>query len=42
LKSLMLKCPIHELPYNIVINMQGFLFTTKIYWMLLVLDHLHL
>jgi hypothetical protein len=43
LKSLMLKCPIHELPMNIVINnfYASLLFMTRIYWMLLALDHLH-
>jgi hypothetical protein len=43
LKPLMLKCPIHELPSNFVIinSMQGFFFMIRIYWMLLVLDHLH-
>jgi hypothetical protein len=42
LKLLMLKCPIHELPNNIVIDnfMQGLLFMTRIIWMLPVLDHL--
>jgi hypothetical protein len=43
LKSLMLKCPIHEIPSNIVINnfYARLLFTTRIYWMFLALDHLH-
>jgi hypothetical protein len=43
LKSRMLKCPIHELPVILLLitSIQGFLFTTRIYWMLFALDHLH-
>jgi hypothetical protein len=41
LKLLMLKCPIHELPHNIVI-MRGLLCMTRIYWILPALDHLHI
>jgi hypothetical protein len=37
----MLKCPIHELPSNIVVNnfYARLFFMIRIYWMLLVLDH---
>jgi hypothetical protein len=43
LKLLMLKCPIHELPSNIVIDnfYASLLFMIRIYWMLLVLDRSH-
>jgi hypothetical protein len=42
LKLLILKCPIHELPSNIVIDifMRGLLFMKRNFWMLPVLDHL--
>ena len=41
LKLLMLKCPIHELPNNIIINnfYARLHYMIKIYWMFLVLDH---
>jgi hypothetical protein len=44
LKSLILKYPIHEPPVILLLItfMQGFLFTVKIYWMLHLLDHLHI
>jgi hypothetical protein len=45
LKSLMLKCLIHELLSNIIINnfyARLSLHDKDIYWMLLVLDHLHI
>ncbi|KAK1664482.1 hypothetical protein QYE76_052641, partial [Lolium multiflorum] len=42
LKSLMLKCPIHELPGNVIIdNFYARLSFQDKTWILLVLDHLH-
>src|SRR3954452_7469143 len=43
LKSLMIKCPIHELPVILLLitSIRGFLFMIRIYCMLLVLDHSH-